>query len=141
MGRSNQTKQTKGLFIYDIVRQTDSTSFIFLIHFLFFPKTALLLMMQSSRSGPRPRPPNWSTPSYIVVFVRNLKLLQLDQRKDWPEINTRTLLPSPQNHRQRIKIIEWALYHLFNIWDPEGAQRVSCFLSTSPPPPHFFFYF
>lgn len=66
---------------------------------------------------------NWSPPPHVALFIRNLKLLQLDQYKDWPEINSRTLSPSPQNQRQRIKAVEWALYHLFAIWDPEGTQN------------------
>lgn len=81
--------------------------------------------MQSSRPASRPKPLNWAPPPHVALFIRNLKLLQLDQYKDWPEINSRTLSPSPQNQRQRIKAVEWALYHLFAIWDPEGTQNVS----------------
>ena len=80
--------------------------------------------MQSSRPARKPKLPNWS-PSHVVVFIRNLKLLQLDQREDWPAINARTLSPSPQNHRQRVKAVEWALYQLLAIWDPAGTQLVS----------------
>lgn len=79
--------------------------------------------MAASRPA-RPKPLDWSGPSYLTVFVRNLKLLQLDQRDDWPEITLRGLSSSSANQRQRIRLVEWALYHLFAIWDPEGTQNV-----------------
>lgn len=82
-------------------------------------------IMQVSKH-PRPKPPNWSTSSHLVVFIRNLRLLQLDQHEEWPNINLRTLSASSQNQRQRVKAIEWALYHLFSIWDPASTQDV-CF--------------
>ncbi|KAJ5407815.1 hypothetical protein N7509_001698 [Penicillium cosmopolitanum] len=72
----------------------------------------------------RPKPLDWVTPPPLTVFIRNLKLLQLDQRDDWPDITLRALSPSSQNQRQRIRLVEWALYYLFAIWDPEYAQNV-----------------
>lgn len=72
----------------------------------------------------RPKPLDWASPSHLVIFMRNLKLLQLDQREDWPDITLRTLSPSSQNQRQRTRLVEWALYYLFTIWDPEGALNV-----------------
>ncbi|KAJ5172747.1 hypothetical protein N7492_005340 [Penicillium capsulatum] len=71
----------------------------------------------------RPKPLDWSPPSHLTVFIRNLKLLQLDQREDWPDITLRTLSPSSQNQRQRTRLVEWALYYLFTIWDPDSAQN------------------
>lgn len=79
--------------------------------------------MAASRPA-RPKPLDWATPSHLTVFVRNLKLLHLDQREDWPDITLRSLSPSSQNQRQRIRLVEWALYYLFALWDPEGAQNV-----------------
>ncbi|KAJ5324995.1 hypothetical protein N7476_003595 [Penicillium atrosanguineum] len=70
----------------------------------------------------RPKPLGWPAPSHLTVFIRNLKLLQLDQREDWPDITLRSLSPSSQNQRQRIRLVEWALYYLCTIWDPETAQ-------------------
>lgn len=72
----------------------------------------------------RPKPLDWSAPSHLTVFIRNLKLLRLDQREDWPDITLRSLSPSSQNQRQRIRLVEWALFYLFTIWDPEGTQIV-----------------
>ncbi|RAL17681.1 uncharacterized protein BO97DRAFT_381249 [Aspergillus homomorphus CBS 101889] len=71
---------------------------------------------------PRPKPPNWSPPPPLVVFVRNLRLLQLDTHRDWPNITLRTLADTSQNQRQRLKAVEWALYHLVNLWDPDTAR-------------------
>ncbi|KAJ5972956.1 uncharacterized protein N7479_002874 [Penicillium vulpinum] len=71
----------------------------------------------------RPKPLDWPGPSHLDVFIRNLKLLHLDQREDWPGISLRTLTSTSQNQRQRIRLIEWALYNLYTIWDSEGAQN------------------
>ncbi|KAJ5505006.1 hypothetical protein N7463_007880 [Penicillium fimorum] len=71
----------------------------------------------------RPKPLDWPGPSHLDVFIRNLKLLRLDQREDWPDISLRSLTPTSQNQRQRTRLIEWALYRLYTIWDPEGAQN------------------
>ncbi|KAJ5215457.1 uncharacterized protein N7498_001864 [Penicillium cinerascens] len=78
--------------------------------------------MATSRPA-RPKPFDWSAPSHLTVFIRNLKLLQLDQREDWPDITLRSLSPSSQNQRQRIRLVEWALYYLCTIWDPKSAQH------------------
>ncbi|CAG8071863.1 unnamed protein product [Penicillium salamii] len=75
-------------------------------------------------SGPvRPKPLNWQGPSHLEIFCKNLKLLQLDQLEGWPGISLRALSPSSQNQRQRIRRVEWALYQLYVLWDPEGAQN------------------
>lgn len=73
----------------------------------------------------RPKPLDWAGPSHLDAFIRNLKLLHLDQREDWPGLSLRTLSATAQNQRQRIRLIEWALYHLYAIWDPEGAHHVN----------------
>ncbi|KAF3393797.1 hypothetical protein F1880_004770 [Penicillium rolfsii] len=78
--------------------------------------------MAASRPA-RPKTLEWSGPSHLAIFIRNLKLLHLDQRDDWPGITIRALSQSSQNQRQRIRLIEWSLYYLFTIWDPEGAQN------------------
>lgn len=81
--------------------------------------------MQSSRAPPRPKALNWTPQSHLAVFVRNLQLLQLDQRDDWPGITVRSLSPTSQTQqRQRIKAVEWALYQLVTIWDLETARDV-----------------
>ncbi|KGO49093.1 hypothetical protein PEXP_011420 [Penicillium expansum] len=71
----------------------------------------------------RPKPLDWLAPSHLDVFIRNLKLLDLDQREDWPGISLRALTLTSQNQRHRIRLIEWALYHLYTVWDPETAQN------------------
>ncbi|OJJ58880.1 hypothetical protein ASPSYDRAFT_151103 [Aspergillus sydowii CBS 593.65] len=77
--------------------------------------------MQASKA-PRPKPSNWPPPSAHTVLIRNLQLLELDQLEDWPGITLRTLSPSSQNQRQRIKAVEWILYRLVALWDPETAR-------------------
>lgn len=86
--------------------------------------------MAASRPA-RPKPLDWAAPSPLTVFIRNLKLLQLDQREDWPDITLRSLSPSSQNQRQRLRLVEWALYYLFTVWDSEGARNVLAIPSSS----------
>lgn len=90
--------------------------------------TSRFIALQSfAMATPRPARPkslDWSSPSHLTTFIRNLKLLQLNQRDDWPDITPRTLSPSTQNQRQRVRLVEWALYYLFTIWDPEGTYNV-----------------
>ncbi|KAI9934861.1 hypothetical protein ASPWEDRAFT_117382 [Aspergillus wentii DTO 134E9] len=78
--------------------------------------------MQSSRPPSRSKALNWTPSSHVTVFIRNLKLLRLDSQEDWPDITVRSLSPSSQNQRQRIKVVEWALYNLVAIWDPNTAH-------------------
>lgn len=65
-------------------------------------------------------------PSYISLFLTNLKLLDLDQRDDWPDITAVTFSTkdAQQNQKKRIQCVEWALYRLFEIWDPEETHFV-----------------
>ncbi len=80
--------------------------------------------MPSTRPLTKPKEAGWPAPSYIAVFVRNLKLLNLDKYSDWPGISIRTFHGSQQNLRHRVKAVEWSLYYLFAIWDPEGTEHV-----------------
>ncbi|KAN0079095.1 HAUS augmin-like complex subunit 6 N-terminus domain containing protein [Elaphomyces granulatus] len=59
----------------------------------------------------------------VVVFLRNLSLLQLDELPDRPDLSTRIFAGGQHTLRQRVKGVEWALYHLFVIWDPEGTRN------------------
>lgn len=71
-------------------------------------------------------------PSYISLFLTNLRLLNLDLRKDWPGITSITFSTkdAQQNQKKRIQCVEWALYHLFGIWDPEETRNV-CMLTRA----------
>lgn len=88
-----------------------------------------VLNMYSSKPS-RPKPLQWSTSSHLSVFVRNLQFLNLHHHQDWPGISVRALSPSSQNQRQRVRAVEWALYHLCAIWDPEVTQDVCTYQST-----------
>jgi len=78
-----------------------------------------------------PRPPapksRSMSPSNISLFVSNLKLLNLDQRQDWPDITVRTFdtKDALQNQKKRVAGVEWSLYRLFEIWDRETTRDVS----------------
>jgi hypothetical protein len=67
-----------------------------------------------------------SGPSNVNLFITNLRLLELDLREDWPDITAVTFSTkdAQQNQKKRIQCVEWALYQLFAIWDPEETQNV-----------------
>ncbi|KAM3507519.1 hypothetical protein MY10362_001722 [Beauveria mimosiformis] len=75
------------------------------------------------------RPPAPPTPSAvkaapspsIPMLLTNMRLLDLDLREDWPAITPATLAGTTQNHKRRVQAVEWALYRLFEIWDPEDT--------------------
>ncbi|KAF2725738.1 hypothetical protein K431DRAFT_280450 [Polychaeton citri CBS 116435] len=54
--------------------------------------------------------------SVVPLFLTNLRLLNLDLQSDWPAI-TSTTFASNGDARVRIKCSEWALYHLFRLYD------------------------
>ncbi|TIA28175.1 hypothetical protein D6C76_04077 [Aureobasidium pullulans] len=76
--------------------------------------------------APRPPAPKSRSisPSNISLFVSNLKLLNLDQRQDWPDITVRTFdtKDALQNQKKRVACVEWSLYRLFEIWDRETTR-------------------
>ncbi|TAQ88828.1 hypothetical protein B7494_g2829 [Chlorociboria aeruginascens] len=64
-------------------------------------------------------------PSNISLFLTNLRLLGLDLRDDWPGITAVALSTkdAQQNQKKRIQCVEWALYQLFALWDPEETRN------------------
>ncbi|KAG9835491.1 hypothetical protein KCU98_g12323, partial [Aureobasidium melanogenum] len=64
------------------------------------------------------------SPSNISLFVSNLRLLNLDQRQDWPDITVQTFdtKDALQNQKKRIACVEWSLYRLFELWDRETTR-------------------
>lgn len=65
----------------------------------------------------------------LSLFLTNLRLLDLDLRSDWPGISVETFATggtSAQGQKKRVQAVEWALYHLFALWDPEETRNV-CF--------------
>jgi hypothetical protein len=51
-------------------------------------------------------------------------LLNLDLRGDWPDITVQTFSAKNADQRQRISGTEWALFRLFEIWDPSETAQV-----------------
>ncbi|KAF7900737.1 hypothetical protein BELL_0525g00040 [Botrytis elliptica] len=74
-------------------------------------------------SSTNSQPP--SGPSYVALFITNLRLLDLDLRDDWPDITAVTFSTkdAQQNQKKRIQSVEWALFQLFAIWDPEETRN------------------
>ncbi|KAH0284252.1 hypothetical protein KCU62_g8431, partial [Aureobasidium sp. EXF-3399] len=65
------------------------------------------------------------SPSNISLFVSNLRLLNLDQRQDWPDITEQTFdtKDALQNQKKRVSCTEWSLYHLFGVWDKDTTRE------------------
>ncbi|KAJ9635887.1 hypothetical protein H2199_008240 [Coniosporium tulheliwenetii] len=86
---------------------------------------------------PAPKPSNAAPrPSDIALFVTNLRLLDLDRRSDWPGITEQTFSTRDvqQNQKNRIRCVEWALYRLFELWDPvETRDKLQPFFPPLEP--------
>lgn len=93
------------------------------------------LQLQSAAASNR-APPNFpSKPSQKVnliaasnvsLFLSNLRLLDLDRLPDWPNITARIFdtKDASQNQKRRISCVEWILFRLFQILDPETTRDV-----------------
>jgi hypothetical protein len=80
----------------------------------------------SSTSTAAPASPT-ATPtsvSNVSLFLTNLRLLDLDLYPDWPDISASTFgtRDAAQGQKRRIQCVEWALYRLFTLWDPDEAR-------------------
>ncbi|KAK0627482.1 HAUS augmin-like complex subunit 6 N-terminus-domain-containing protein [Immersiella caudata] len=80
----------------------------------------------SSTSAGAP-PASTATPtsvSNVSLFLTNLRLLDLDLYPDWPDISASTFgtRDAAQGQKKRIQCVEWALYRLFALWDPDEAR-------------------
>ncbi|KAL8904052.1 MAG: hypothetical protein Q9207_003513 [Kuettlingeria erythrocarpa] len=64
------------------------------------------------------------TPS-ASTFLTNLRLLDLDLQEDWPNITTELFAAknARANQKQRIQCVEWALYQLFQLWNPKETRN------------------
>jgi hypothetical protein len=66
--------------------------------------------------------------SSAALFLTNLKLLDLDLVVGWPGISLDTFAAAgaagAQGQKRRIQCVEWALFHLFALWDPEETANV-----------------
>ncbi|KAK3208984.1 hypothetical protein GRF29_69g300524 [Pseudopithomyces chartarum] len=72
--------------------------------------------------------------SDVTLFVTNLRLLDLDQRDDWPHVTVQTFSAKNADQKQRIGAVEWALFRLFEIWDPqETSQKLQPFFPPLEP--------
>lgn len=80
----------------------------------------------AAATGPGPASQIPIATSHVSVFLTNLRLLDLDLRPDWPNITARTFVvkDATQGQKRRIQSVEWALYHLFCLWDPDEARSV-----------------
>ncbi|KKA27665.1 hypothetical protein TD95_001248 [Thielaviopsis punctulata] len=67
-----------------------------------------------------------SSPSQnLKLFLANLRALDLDLHPDWPGITPDIFVGSPlssPDQKRRVQCVEWALYHLFQLWDPEETR-------------------
>lgn len=72
--------------------------------------------------------------SDVRLFVTNLRLLDFDLRDDWPDITAQTFSARNADQKQRISGAEWALFRLFEIWDPtETSSKLRPFFPPLEP--------
>jgi hypothetical protein len=72
----------------------------------------------------KPQQLNPMPASDVRLFVTNLRLLDFDLRDDWPDVTVQTFSGKNADQRQRIAATEWALFRLFEIWDPNETAQV-----------------
>ncbi|KAG5935708.1 hypothetical protein E4U60_002990 [Claviceps pazoutovae] len=64
-----------------------------------------------------------AAPPPLSVFLTNLRLLDLDLLPDWPDITISTFSTTGvQGQKRRVQCVEWVLFKLFEIWDPEETR-------------------
>ncbi|KAL2267141.1 hypothetical protein VTJ83DRAFT_4418 [Remersonia thermophila] len=71
-----------------------------------------------------------TSPSNVALFLTNLRLLDLDLRPDWPDLTPSLFAgtshgarhATQDGHKARVQAVEWALYHLFALWDPDDTR-------------------
>ncbi|KAL1897525.1 hypothetical protein Cpir12675_002313 [Ceratocystis pirilliformis] len=76
-------------------------------------------------TGARQQPSGSSGPSRCLkLFLANLRALDLDLRPDWPDISPLTFASSASSlgQKKRVQSVEWALFYLFKLWDPEECR-------------------
>lgn len=78
----------------------------------------------SVKTNTKAQPLNPLPASDVKLFVTNLRLLDLDLREDWPDISVQTFSAKNADQKQRISGTEWALFRLFEIWDPNETAQV-----------------
>jgi len=80
----------------------------------------------ASMAGATLSNPQGIIPSNVSTFLTNLRLLDFDLLPDWPDISSFTFSTrdAGQGQKRRIQCVEWALFHLFALWDPEEARNV-----------------
>jgi len=68
----------------------------------------------------------WPGRTPMATFVKCLHLLNLDLLDDWPGLTEETFSAKSSRHnlQQRVKGVEWCLYRLFEIYDPDETRNV-----------------
>ncbi|RDA87012.1 hypothetical protein CP532_6710 [Ophiocordyceps camponoti-leonardi (nom. inval.)] len=83
--------------------------------------TAGLSRPQQRAPEAAPSQPTGKSP--LSIFLTNLRLLDLDLLPDWPDISLQTFTASTHSQKRRVQCVEWALFHLFSLWDPDEASN------------------
>ncbi|KAK4641116.1 hypothetical protein QC761_609500 [Podospora bellae-mahoneyi] len=96
------------------------------------PSTTLNSIRGTAPAAPPPQHPSASLPvvasptsiSNVSLFLTNLRLLDLDLSPDWPGISPSTFnAKDAGGQKKRIQCVEWALYHLFALYDRDETRN------------------
>ncbi|KAH9812175.1 HAUS augmin-like complex subunit 6 N-terminus [Teratosphaeria destructans] len=72
------------------------------------------------------------TSAVIALFHTNLRLLDLDLLPDWPDVHLTSF--AAHDARHRIRCVEFALFHLFRLYDaPTAADKLQPFYPPLEP--------
>ncbi|OLN87365.1 hypothetical protein CCHL11_09292 [Colletotrichum chlorophyti] len=93
------------------------------------PPNSLLARIRQTRAAPSTKPssapvapPIATSPvptTNVCLFLTNLRLLDFPSYPDWPDFDAQTFAVQ----KKRIQCVEWTLYQLFVLWDPEEARN------------------
>ena len=100
------------------------------------PPSAIPFNLPSASSSSSSKPPSLNPlpANDVRLFITSLRLLDLDLRPDWPHIAVHTFSAKNADQRQRIAAAEWALFRLFELYDPlETAQKLQPFFPPLEP--------
>ena len=68
----------------------------------------------------------WTGRTNLSTYVKILHLLEIDLLQDWPNLSVQTFSTrSPnQNLQYRVKAVEWSLFRLLELYDPQTTRDV-----------------
>jgi hypothetical protein len=79
--------------------------------------------------------PRGSPTANTDLLIKNLRLLDLDEEFDWPQVrpNNFTATSTAQEQKSRVRCAEWIFYKLLDVWDPKEAAKLADYFPPLEP--------